>query len=204
MPGKNTIKIYAENTWYHIYNRGVEKRVIFQDEQDYATFLFFVKKYLSKSSILPSKPPHPLSKEIDLSTFCLIPNHFHFLLKQENRDSLTKFMRRLGTNYAMYFNERYNRVGSLFQGVYKAVLIDSDEQLMQVHRYIHMNPREIGKNPFKYPYSSYPYYIGEKKADWLRPDFILDYFNSSPKKYQEFLRDYSDEEAERVEEKMEN
>lgn len=202
MPHKHSVKIYVENGYYHAYNRGVEKRDIFLDRQDYSVFLHLLKYYLSP---LDKNPEHPLKtvrnysfvrplplanleKELDLLAFCLMPNHFHFLLKQNTKDGMTKLLRRISTTYSMYFNKRYNRVGTLFQGKYKAALITDDSYLLHLSRYIHLNPLQIRSDLIEYQYSSYPYYLEEKKAEWLKPDFILKFFdtgdlNPFPDKY---------------------
>jgi putative transposase len=191
MPAKNTIRKFAENSFYHIYNRGVEKRTIFIDKQDYKIFLHFLKYYLSPrneginhplveagSNIKPVKP-RPLinlCREIELVAYCLMPNHFHLLLKQITKDGITKLMRALTTVYAMYFNRKYNRVGTLFQGKYKAALIAKDSYLLHLSRYIHLNPLGTGSDPVLWPYSSYPYFLGLKKTDWVKPEIVLKFF----------------------------
>lgn len=215
MASKNTIKQYVENGFYHIYNRGVEKRDIFLDDQDYRVFLHLLKYYLSPP-LDTNKWQHPLTsltgfdpvrirqiqtlnKEIELLAYCLMPNHFHLLIKQLTIDGITKLLRKMLITYSMYFNRRYKRVGHLFQGVYKAVLIENDSYLLHLSRYIHLNPHElIGSNPVNYPYSSYQYYLGNKTADWIKPKFILDYFLQEknillPKtvnNYQRFIEEY--------------
>lgn len=157
MPQKNTVKTFTENGIYHAYNRGVEKRDIFIDEQDYAVFLHLLKYYLSPLEVKNVHPllefqnfsivrPHPLAnieKEVELIAFCLMPNHFHLLLKQISIDGMTKLLRRILTTYSMYFNKRYKRVGHLFQGPYKAVLVQNDSYLLHLSRYIHLNPSEL-------------------------------------------------------------
>jgi len=187
MPSKNRIKQYVEDGYYHVYNRGVEKRVTFLDEKDYVVFLYLLKLYLLP---LSDNTPKTLSNlqyarirktffgEIELHSFCLMPNHFHLLIHQTNRDSITNFMRALITSYVMYFNKRYKRVGSLFQGNYKAVLVTSDPYILHLTRYIHCNPRSLsaGSDPAaleSYPYSSYSYYMGKKHANWVKTDFIF-------------------------------
>lgn len=203
MPRKNSLKTYVEGGYYHLYNRGVEKRKIFLDDRDYKTFLYFLKRYL--------QPPDPkdlrfskqrsLAGEINLLVYCLMSNHFHLLVKQETRDGITKLMNRIGTNYGMYFNKRYERVGSLFQGVYKAVLIDNGAQLLHLSRYIHLNPYEIENRNFKrladYLYSSYGDYLGKRKTGWVKTEDILSYFRTERKtelvdysSYQSFVEDY--------------
>ncbi len=192
MPAKNSIKQFVENGYYHLYNRGVEKRNIFLDEQDYIVFLSFLKKYLDPTG----SDPHPLSSEIDLLSFCLMPNHFHLLAKQSTLNGITKLVRAVCTKYVMYFNKKYERVGTLFQGKYKAVLIDTDGYLLHLSRYIHLNPYP-GSDPKSYEYSSYSYYLGEKSAVWLKTNVILDYFKTAKKtglkdylSYESFVDDY--------------
>lgn len=193
MPRKHSLKIYVENAHYHIYNRGVDKRQIFGDTQDYKVFLHLLKYYLSPSiqglshpssegSCYSVKRPRPLtnlSNKVNLLAYCLMPNHFHLLIKQISKDGMQKLMLKLSTTYSMYFNKRYGRVGHLFQGNYKAILVKTDNYLMHLSRYIHLNPTSLtGVAPVNYPYSSYSYYLGKKKADWVKPKFILKYFNS--------------------------
>jgi len=204
MPQKNSIKAYLEGGYYHIYNRGVENREIFLDDRDYKVFLYYLKQYLApiEETIFIGKIQHTnLSSEIDLLSFCLMPNHFHLQIKQKNKDGITKLMRRLLTNYAMYFNKRYQRNGTLFQGIYKAVLINSDSQLLHLSRYIHLNPYELEKRSFKklvdYPYSSYGDYLGVRKSSWVKPQEILSFFKNARRSdlkdilsYQSFVEDY--------------
>lgn len=208
MPAKNAVKKYLQDGYYHIYNRGVEKRTIFQDEQDYKVFFSYLKDYLEpqdKDKLRRSLDglPYPQKEaiikiiflnnfvdEIDLLAFCLMPNHFHLLIKQKTERGIEDFMRSLGTRYVMYFNKRYKRVGSLFQGRYKAVLVDSDEQLLHLSRYIHLNPKLHKKaSILNYEYSSLPSYLGRWQAGWLKPDEILDFFSKGNKRasYKDFV-----------------
>lgn len=213
MPNRHSVKTYAENSIYHAYNRGVEKRVIFANDQDYRVFLHLLKYYLSPSdrelphplTRLPNYPlirPRPLANlgnQVNLLAFCLMPNHFHLLIRQQTRDGMSKLLRRISTTYSMYFNKRYKRVGHLFQGVYKAVLVDKDEYILHLSRYIHQNPSKLtGFNLASYPYSSYAYYLGIKKASWIKPEFILSYFSTRQQdfplenfaSYKEFVEKY--------------
>ena len=194
MPSRNIIKTYIEGGYYHIYNRGVEKRDIFLDENDCKIFLHYIKLYLSPiEEILKAYPDNVrirrftrlnLAKEVDLLCFSLMPNHFHFLVKQKNKDGIIKFMRRLMTSYVMYFNKKNNRVGTLLQGRYKAINVDKDEYLLHLTRYIHLNPFELkSKNISFKNFSSYKYYLGTKQASWVKPEEILEYFSFKSKKY---------------------
>ena len=193
MPAKNSIKQFIENGYYHLYNRGVEKRNIFLDDQDYAVFLSYIKQYLEPNT---GSDPKSLADDVDLISFCLMPNHFHFLAKQKTIDGITKFIRAICTNYVMYFNKKYDRVGTLFQGKYKGILLDNDVYLLHLSRYIHLNPTKIGSDP-KNSYSSYNYYLGKKHADWLKPEEIMSFFKSARKtslkdylSYESFVDDY--------------
>lgn len=193
MPRKNSLKIFVKDGYYHVYNRGVEKRTIFEDEQDYKVFLSYLKFSLSeppkpadykKTFTLQGSPfkgvpklPKNFQHEIELIAYCLMPNHFHFLIKQLNDRSLSTFMISLITRYSMYFNRKYDRVGSLFQGIYKAVLITDEPYLLHLSRYIHLNPYGLNKN-LTSAYSSYGDYQGFRKTDWLKPDIILSQFNN--------------------------
>lgn len=220
MPRKNSLKIYVKGGYYHLYNRGVEKRDIFLDNRDYKVFLYFLKQYLS-----PPEPPLPsimigttgvtpararpiktVYGFVQLLAYCLMPNHFHLLIKQVSQDGITQLMNRIGTNYGMYFNKRYERVGPLFQGVYKAVLVESDEQLLHLSRYIHLNPFESENRDFQrlieYPYSSYGDYLGIRKTEWVNSKEIASYFKRRKRidkidyfSYQSFVEDYKEEYA---------
>ena len=106
-----------------------------------------------------------------------MPNHFHLLIKQNDKDSLKSFMMSLITRYSMYFNKKYDRVGSLFQGIYRAVLVTDEQYLLHLSRYIHLNPSGASEDIIS-AYSSYSEYLGLRKTSWLRPDFILNQFNN--------------------------
>lgn len=193
MPSKNIIKNYVEGGYYHIYNRGVEKREIFIDESDCQIFLHYIMIYLSPIDEVINKYPDKirikrfiklnLNKEVDLLSFSLMPNHFHFLIKQNSKDGIIKFMRRLMTSYVMYFNKKYKRVGSLLQGRYKAVNVDRDEYLLHLSRYIHLNPFEINSNINFNDFSSYQFYLSKSHPSWIKPEKILEYFNVKSKDY---------------------
>lgn len=196
MSGGHATKQYLENTYYHIYNRGVGKGSIFLDEQDYTVFLSYLKQYLlpkneqelSKKlldSNLSYKERGQINRilrlnnfagEITLIAYCLMPNHFHLMLKQKSATSIDRFMNSLGTRFTIYFNRKYKRVGSLYQGVYKAVLITTDEQLLHLSKYIHK--QAIFAKGTNYP-SSYENYTGLQNTEWVQPNEILDFFSKT-------------------------
>lgn len=203
MPSKNTVKIYYENSYFHVYNRGVEKRIIFIDEQDCQVFLHYLKLYLSSKNEIEKSVTFGntkakfvnlnLEKEVELLVFSLMPNHFHLLLKQYSIDGITKLLKRITTSYVMYFNKRYKRVGPLFQGIFKACPVESDEYLLHLSRYIHLNSTKLQTNIDFASFSSYQYYNKTKEASWIKPAEILAYFKkreSGKFTYTAFVQDY--------------
>lgn len=193
MPSRNVIKQYAAESYYHVYNRGVAKQLIFMDEQDKRQFLKIVSRHLDPSVTSVKSNGISYRKfdlDLELLCYCLMGNHFHLLLyvKDDGR-TLTAFMQSVLTAYTMYFNKKYRRVGTLFQGVYKASRISSDSYLLHISRYIHLNPRTYKS----YRFSSLAYYTGKEPPDWLKPQKIISLFEGVD--YLEFLADYEDTKA---------
>lgn len=190
MPSKNTLKLYLENSHYHIYNRGLDKQIIFNEEQDCHVFLRYVKLYLSPpEEILRLSYTEPrlrrfveknLSADLDLLSFGLMPNHFHMQIFQRTPHGIETFMRRLGTSYSSYFNRKYKRIGPMFQSRYKAALIEDDIYFLHISRYIHLNHTKLPepKRSIYRKYSSLPYYFGELESKWLKPQLVLERFNT--------------------------
>lgn len=211
MPAKNAVKEYAPNAYYHLYNRGVEKRTIFIDEQDRAVFLSYLKTYLlpkdedafhavlanpkstskGKDTALKALRLNNFNDTLTLLAYCLMPNHFHFLVKQTEATTIDSFMQSFCTRYSLYFNRKYRRVGGLFQGKYKAVRVTTDEQLLHLSRYIHRNPTKLasqGSTLQSYTHSSYPQYLGLTHVEWIHTEEILGYYlKSGSRGYQEFI-----------------
>ena len=197
MPSKHVVRQFAENKYYHVFNSGVEKRKIFLDKQDFQMFMYYVSIYLLPLKIVidkyPNFPPRLQSKnlnqELELNAYCLMPNHFHFLLRQKSRDAVSRFIKQLMDGYTKYFNEKYQRVGSLMQGRFKAVLIETEELLVHLSRYIHLNPvvANLAEEPKDYIWSSYPSYLEIKEEKILHKKAILDYFRSK-EQYQDFVQ----------------
>jgi putative transposase len=188
MPSRNIVKVYVAEAMYHVYNRGVEKRVIFMDTQDYVVFRHYLRAYLlapdhpSQKKLPPSLQRtlrgYDLFQRVELLAYCLMPDHFHFILWQQDARGMSEFVKRLSNAYVAYFNRRYDRVGSLFQGAYKAVQIDAGEQALRLSRYIHREPSALltgqGLGSLaEYPYSSYAEYLGVRQTDWLHPEVVL-------------------------------
>lgn len=194
MPSKNIIKTYVKDGFYHIYNRGVEKRIIFIDDQDYRVFLTYLKEALSPPPNpttrlteftlqgrtfkgIPRQPKN-FSDKIELMAYCLMPNHFHFLIRQREEQAIKEFMQAIGTRYCGYFNKKNKRVGSLFQGRYKAALVNEESYLLHLSRYIHRNPIDAFRN-LTLAYSSYGEYVGIRNTAWIKPGFILSFFGAA-------------------------
>ena len=123
-----------------------------------------------------------------------MPNHFHLLVYQNSSTAINRFIQALGTKYSMYFNRKYKRVGTIFQGVYKAVLVSNEAQLVYLSKYIHRNPVELlpaGSRPIGYKYSSYGNYLGLFNQAWVNKADILDLFSTTNPRnsYQSFVEE---------------
>ncbi|KKQ23150.1 MAG: hypothetical protein US40_C0018G0021 [Candidatus Roizmanbacteria bacterium GW2011_GWC2_37_13] len=138
-------------------------------------------------------------EKIEILCYVLMPNHFHFLLKQINKTDMKFFIKSILTKYSQYFNKKYKRVGHVFQDRYKAILMDKEEYLLHLSRYIHQNAKDILKNNQKlvnYPWSSYSKYISGVGPKWLKKEYVLSYFKSIQgygfSSYQGFVEGYKE------------
>lgn len=196
----------ANGSFYHVYNRGVEKRSIFNKTEDYQRFLLTLNYY--RFHPLPRKlsthlrfdlPPLALDRKnqlVKIVAFCLMPNHFHMILEQLKDQGVSIFIRKVADSYTRYFNTKYERVGALFQGKFKAKLIESDEYLLQLSKYIHKNPSllPIWKSLLpEYAYSSYPGYLNSKRnQEFCENTVVLEFFgksNNGALSYQNFVEE---------------
>lgn len=196
--------VFAIGEYYHVYNRGVDKRVIFEDTADFDRFLqslvefntpepigslyenSFRKKLLlgGSTSKLPQeekgKESESSERLVEIVAYCLNPNHFHLLLTPVLDQGVEKFMQRLGTGYTMYFNNKYDRSGALFQGKFKAIHIDSNAYLLHVSAYINLNNRvhQLGGSTSK---SSWGEYVspGGSQGSLCQKEHILDQFRDT-------------------------
>lgn len=189
MPSKHSKKPYLPDCYYHVYNRGVEKRDIFLDDADYETFLSFLSEYLSpkatnelttqllnpslyayeKAAIRNKLKRNNFANQLQLLSYCFMPNHFHLLIKQTEASSIDTFMNSLATRYTMYFNRKYKRVGPLYQGVYKAAPLTSMKQVLFLSRYIH-------KQAYRTQPCSYSAYNQASTTPWIQTNEVLTYF----------------------------
>jgi putative transposase len=185
---------------------------IFTDARDYAVFLSYLKEYLSPKdnkallkqlddSQTPAKDKLKLSRglcrnnfsnEIRLMAYGLMPNHFHLFVKQTNQNAINRFMASICTRYSVYFNRSHNRVGRLFQGVYKAILLTDEAHYLHISRYIH---KQVLKAQEEIPEttSSYPEYLGRRKTDWVHPEELLSFFSETIPQlsYERFVSDHN-------------
>lgn len=191
MPYRKTPLIAGE--YYHIFNRGVAHMSIFIDHRSYRRFINSMTYYQMEgpkprlSHFNPKVHSINLDKHIvKIICYCLMPNHFHLLVKPLNNKALTEFMRKLQDSYSKYFNTRSKRVGPILQGMFKAVLVQSNEQLLHLSRYIHLNPlvSVITKNLKDYRWSSFPEYLNLTNLEICSKEIVLDQFQSTEDYYQ--------------------
>lgn len=189
---------------YHIFNRGVNKGTIFFSEVDYRRFynaaihyktsnvkFSYEKSFYSKSHNDPVSLK--VESKLEVLAYCLMPNHFHFLVKQLVDGGVTSYFRRLLNGYSHFVNVKYHRVGPLFQGRFKSVHIESDNQLLHISRYIHLNPIVSGlvSKLENYSWSSYLSYVAELEDNLCETEFLEKYFKSK-EDYQKFVIDQID------------
>ena len=174
------LRITYPGAFYHVTSRGNERKDVFKSKRDRERFL----EYLESASQRYDAVVH---------AYCLMGNHYHLLMETPS-GNLSQIMRHINGAYTTYFNVKRKRSGHLFQGRYKAILIDIDEYAKELSRYIHLNPvrARMVETPEEYEWSSYQFYIGKQKPpEWLHIDFILGYFGEkvsiAKKQYQQFV-----------------
>jgi putative transposase len=210
MPLRKTPLITGE--FYHILNRGSDSIPIFRNRYDYQrfikTFIYYQHQdpplkfsiFLKKSEAEREKIFSELNQSkkilVEIIVYCLMPNHYHFLLKQALDRGIFNFTRLISNSYSRYFNTKYKRKGSLFEGRFKAVRVENENQLLHLGRYIHLNPYSgfLVKN-FKdlknYPYSSLPEYLNPESGNVCQKEIIYSYFKH-PSDYQKSVLDRAD------------
>jgi putative transposase len=173
--------IFTQGQYYHIYNRGAGKGKIFFNNGIYQYLLRLVKEYYQKHGAM-------------IIAYCLMPNHYHFLLRQESDAPLSKFMQVLFNSYVQALNLQQRRTGTLFEGHFKHKCVDKWEYLIVLCRYIHRNPVRAGlvKKPDDWAYSNFREWIGLRDSALVDKAFVHDHF-SSPEEYVNFVNDGADE-----------
>lgn len=196
MPYRNTPLVNDE--YYHVYNRGVAKQIIFRQPSDYKRFIEVMHFYrIDAPSIKFSDKPKDSNlirvgrKLVNIVCYCYMPNHFHLLLQQLSDNGISKFISNISNSYTRYFNTKYHRVGPLFQGRFKTVHIESNEQLIHLSRYIHLNPLVGHKvtSLTDYQWSSYNEYIAKTAKKLCEKKIILSQFNTADS-YQNFIQNH--------------
>jgi len=169
---------FAQGQFYHIYNRGVEGQPIFREEENYFFLLRRLKTYAA-------------ALNITVIAYCLMPNHYHFLLRQDDWEPAGRLPQRVFNSYTKAFNKRYNRTGTLFEGPYKAVHVDQDRYLLHLCRYIHANPVKHGlvSDLGQWPYSNYREWIGVRNGTLVDRAFVREGFPVA-ESYRRFVLDY--------------
>lgn len=213
---------FSKNYFYHIFNRGVDKREIFLNDSDRWRFLqalFLFNDEKSSASLLwelerkrgpinfkilreflasHPEPRHPL---VRITTDCLMPNHYHLILEEIIDGGISRFMHKLGTGYTQYFNKKYNRVGSLFQGPFKAILIENELYLKYLLVYINViNPSELCEAKLtaeniekvlsfveEFLWSTHREYLGKRDSIIINKGLLGEIF-SNPETYREFAK----------------
>jgi len=191
---------FVVGEYYHVFNRGVDKRAIFKDKIDLKRFLQSMVEFnveepigsIYENSFRKDQLGGEASKLVEFIAYCLNPNHFHFILTPISDRGVEKFMQRLGTGYTMYFNNKYKRNGALFQGVFKSVHISSNEQLLYVSAYVNLNTEkhQLGSSASKLVLSSWEEYVGKPLGgveEMCDKEIILGQFKSK-KEYEKFAR----------------
>jgi len=166
----------SKSGFYHCYSRGNRKQAIFKNDIDYKHFLSLIGEHSGRC-------------KVEIHAFCLMPNHFHLLLRASDVDVMAQFFHRLVGQYTLRTNKIYDEVGHLFQGRYQADPVETDLYVLEASRYIHNNPKDLNLNqPMEsYPWSSLAGYIDPKyRNSFLRTEFILGYF-PSPSAYLSFV-----------------
>jgi len=183
-------KSFAVSEYYHIFNRGVEKRTIFKQQRDYVRFVeylrFFNTEEPSRSiDFRKYKCKDRPCRLVEVVAYCLNPNHFHLILKEKKENGISTFLKKICTGYAMYFNKKYERSGILFQGRFKSAHIGSNDLLLYMSAYVNCNSEIHGiKDAENYKWCSFDEYLGKSKGICQR-NIVSGQF-ASPQDYRKF------------------
>lgn len=200
--------VLANNQIYHLYNRGIDHKPVFTTKWEFQRAIDVIKFYqfadlpfrFSQLLKLPSEERIKIltdissenRKLVEIIAYCLMPNHFHLMVKQLQDGGITKFVSNFTNSYTKYFNAKHERKGHLFEGLFKAVLVTADEQLIHLSRYIHLNPVSSfiikDEDLENYTWSSLPEYLNLSSSSFCQKDIILNQFPSI-KAYRQFILD---------------
>jgi REP element-mobilizing transposase RayT len=168
---------FQAGEYYHVFNRGANRRPIFLSSENYLYLTGKIEKYASFG--------------IRVVAYCLMPNHYHFLLRQTGDYSVSEFMQSVFNAYTKAFNKMYKRTGTLFEGPFKAIEVLKEDHLMHLCRYIHRNPLEAGlvRDMSDWPYSNFAEWTGKRTGNLVDRDFMNEYFPEYSK-YEAFVLEY--------------
>jgi len=170
---------FSQGNYYHVFNRGFNKQSIFNDESNYIHLLKLGQKYFNKY-------------QIAVIAYCLMPNHYHFLLHQETEKSIGNAIRDIFNAYVQGLNKQTDRKGPLFEGRFKAIQIENESYLIHLCRYIHRNPIDclppLVENLSDWPYSNFPEWVDRRKGSLVDCEFVKTYFESDVD-YQAFVHE---------------
>lgn len=193
---------FASEEYYHVYNRGNSKQIIFHDIWDYNRFIKLLFLSNGEESFKTRDVGNSVydfnrgKQLVHIGAYCLMPNHFHILITQTDSGSISKFMQKISTGYSMYYNRKYERIGTLFEGKFKSEHAEDDRYLKYLFSYIHLNPLKLIDKDWKengvkdktkafqhleqYPFSSYQDYLGfdRKQNAVLGIDAFPNYFSN--------------------------
>jgi putative transposase len=191
---------FVTGEYYHIYNRGVEKREIFLCKRDYLRFLESMKEFNDAKPVYSLFLHRKLKRRgvldvgrlkelVEIVCYCLNPNHFHFILKQAEENGISEYMKRIGGGYTKYFNHHNHRSGFLFQGRFKSVHIKTNAQLLYLSAYINKNRYIHGyRDDLNWSFSSFQEYIGTRNNGICNTNVILNQFERK-REYRDFMQE---------------
>lgn len=173
------IVIFSQGNIYHLYNRGAKRQPIFRTKENYLFLMRRMRQYTMDFSI-------------SVIAYCLMPNHFHFVFRQNTQHSISDCMHRIFNSYSKAFNKRYNLSGTLFEERFKAKLVDLNEYLVHLCRYVHRNPLEarLVDEVSEWEYSNYLEWIGKRSGEMVDFEIVKTLF-PQPGQYEEFVKQYS-------------
>lgn len=204
--------MFVEEEFYHIFNRGIEGRIIFNDEYEKIRFIhtaYVVNNFLAippRFDVISMEPQEfltPIEPYLKIVAGCLMDNHFHFMVTPLKKGGISKFMHRIGVSYSNYFNLRYERKGRLFENTFKAKHVDKNNYALYLTQYIHLNPVDLYRSKYgtnaeetfskikEYPWSSLPVYLGKKSPFSLlaTEDFRKEILGLDESQYEKILED---------------
>lgn len=216
---------FANGCLYHLYNRGVDKRNIFLDTHDYFRFINGLYEFNDLQHVInfrkryenTANPEFLREREnlVDVICFCLMPNHFHLLVRQLLDDGIPKFMQKSSTSYAMSFNKKLKRTGRLYESRFKAILIEDDEYLMHLSRYIHLNPLDLIQPDWRkkgirsreraikflegYKWSTFHDYTGKDRFQHIIDKEPMGWYFKSHEDYRKYILSWTKKDMEEIE-----